>query len=65
MGQSPPEFADQLTLFKPGGKLMPLTLLPTPWIKKDINTKQRKYLLWHTVFLRDVGGNYLVLKAIY
>ena len=31
-GQSPRNLVDQLTLFKPGGQIMPLTLLPDPRI---------------------------------
>jgi hypothetical protein len=30
-GQCPRILADQLTLFKPGGQIMPLTLLPATW----------------------------------
>ena len=34
-GQLPPHFlADQLTLFKPGGQIMPLTLQLAPPLKK-------------------------------
>ena len=36
--EAPRNLSDQLTLFKPGGQIMSLTLLPAPWIQKAIYT---------------------------
>ena len=40
-GRTPPEFDRSLTLFKPGGQIMPLKLLPAPRIQKAIYTSDR------------------------
>ena len=47
--QPPPRnLADQLTLFEPGGQILPLTLLPTPRIQKAIYTS----VLWWSMIKR-------------
>ena len=42
--------ADQLTLFKPGGQIMPLTLLPAPRFKK-LSTPLISLISFNHIFL--------------
>ena len=46
----PRNLADQLTLFKPGGQIMPLKLLPAPRIQKAIYTPVGLYCL-HSILI--------------
>ena len=41
--RAPRNLADHLTLSKPGGQIMPLTLLPAPWIQKAIYTSAKVF----------------------
>ena len=54
-GTEPPRtLADQLTLFKPGGQIMPLTLLPAPSDSKSyLHLCNCKFHNWIRVFLNS------------